>query len=117
MIKIKNTFVSDVQPAVQEGLWLKVAGEGVSLYLIEGWKAKPLKVVNDTPKAENATEGNLVAFDANGNIVDSGKKPSDFELSGSAAALLGTGKDKATTMTLYGLKKYVNNKLEALSND
>ena len=47
MIKIKNTFVSDVQPPVQDGLWLKVEDGGVSLYLIEGGMPKALKVVDD----------------------------------------------------------------------
>lgn len=47
MIKIKNTFVSDVQQQVQDGLWLKVMDGGVALYLIEGGCPKPLKVVDD----------------------------------------------------------------------
>lgn len=51
MFKIKNTFVSDVQPQVQDGLWLKVVDGGVSLYLIEAGTAKALKVVDDNNTA------------------------------------------------------------------
>lgn len=46
-IKIKNTFISDVQPPIQDGLWLKEEEGGIALYLIERGNPKPLKVVND----------------------------------------------------------------------
>lgn len=36
-------------------------------------------------KVKNAVAGNLAGLDANGNLVDSGKKPSDFEMSGAVA--------------------------------
>ena len=51
MLRIKNTFVSDVQPSISDGLWLKVIGNKVALYLIEAGIPKPIQVVDDNSTA------------------------------------------------------------------
>lgn len=123
MIKIKNTFVSDVKPQIQDGLWLKVVDGGVALYLIENGCEKPLKVVEDAGTATNiddtvAEAASKVKSDLVGKTTDT--KTSDT-IKGAkkyaedqASALLGTAEDESTDMTLYGLKAYVDSQIEAL---
>lgn len=43
-------------------------------------------------KVANAIEGNFAGLDANGNLTDSGKKASDFDAAGAAAAVQGNTK-------------------------
>lgn len=45
--------------------------------------------VGKADKVKNSVAGNLAGLDSNGNLVDSGKKPSDFENAGAAAAAKG----------------------------
>ena len=120
MIRIKNTFVSDVQPDVANGLWLKVVSGGVSLYLIDGGTPKPLQLVDDkgsaTPQDDTVAETTKkVKSDLVGKSTD--EKTADT-INGAktyakdqADTLLGTAEDTAADMTLYGLKAYIDSKV------
>jgi hypothetical protein len=122
MLRIKNTFVSDVQPSVSDGLWLKVVGGKVALYLIEAGTSKPLQLVDDnstaTPQNDTIAETTKkVKSDLIGNSTDA--KTADT-INGAktyakdqADTLLGTEEDTATKMTLYGLKAYIDSKVPA----
>ena len=120
MLRIKNTFVSELQPAVSDGLWLKVIGGKVALYLIEAGTPKPLQLVDDNNTA--ASQDNIIAettkkvkSDLVGNSTDAktantinGAKTYAKD---QANSLLGTAEDTATEMTLYGLKAYIDSKV------
>jgi hypothetical protein len=120
MLRIKNTFVSELQPAVSDGLWLKVIGGKVALYLIEAGTPKPLQLVDDNNTA--ASQDDIIAettkkvkTDLVGNSTDA--KTADT-INGAktyakdqANSLLGTAEDTATEMTLYGLKAYIDSKV------
>ena len=123
MIRIKNTFVSNVKPQIQEGLWLKLVEGGVALYLIINGNEMPLKVVEDAGTTSNiddtvADAASKVKTDLVGKSTDTknsdtikgAKKYADDQ----ASALLGTAQDESTDMTLYGLKAYVDAQIEAL---
>lgn len=122
MLKIKNTFVSDVQPSISDGLWLKVVGGKVALYLIEAGTPKPLQLVDDnstaTPQDDTIAETTKkVKTDLIGSALDA--KTADT-INGAktyakdqADTLLGTAEDTATEMTLYGLKAYIDSKVPA----
>lgn len=119
-IKIKNTFVSDVMPPIQDGLWLKVMEGGIAPYLIERGNAIPLKLVedNDTPtnvddtvaeatsKVKKALVGKSTDAET-ANTINGAKKYAES----AAATLLGTDQDASTAMTLYGLKAYIDAQL------
>ena len=62
MMRIKNVFISDVQPAVKDGLWLKAVDGGVSVYLIEAGSVKPLKLVDDmgTPTPDDDKKKDII---------------------------------------------------------
>ena len=120
MLRIKNTFVSELQPAVSDGLWLKVIGGKVALYLIEAGTPKPLQLVDDNNTA--ASQDDIIAettkkvkSDLVGNSTDAktantinGAKTYAKD---QANSLLGTAEDTATEMTLYGLKAYIDSKV------
>ena len=120
MLKIKNIFVSEMQPAISNGLWLKVVGGKVALYLIEAGTPKPLQLVDDnstaTPLNDTIAETTKkVKSDLVGNSTDA--KTADT-INGAktyakdqADTLLGTAEDTATEMTLYGLKAYIDSKV------
>ena len=61
-------------------------------------------VANKADKVTGATSGNFAGLDANGNLTDSGKKATDFEVAGAAAAVLGQSTDGASANTVYGAK-------------
>ena len=117
MLKIKNTFVSEVQPNVSDGLWLKVVNGKVALYLIEAGTPKPLQVVDDnstaTPQDDTlADTTKKIKSDLIGKDTD---KKTDDTINGAkvyakdqADTLLGTAEDEDTDMTLYGLKAYID---------
>lgn len=120
MLRVKNTFISELQPNISSGLWLKVIDGKVALYLIEGGSAKPLQLVDDNSTA--TTQDDIVAettkkvkSDLIGNSTDA--KTADT-INGAktyakdqADTLLGTAEDVATEMTLYGLKAYIDSKV------
>lgn len=115
MLRIKNTFISDVQPPIKDGLWLKVVDGGVALYLMENGTPKPLKVIDDG--GTSSTADNVVQ-DLVGKNTD---KKTDNTINGAKAyakdqadTLMGTAEDEATDMTLYGLKAYVDAQIAAI---
>ena len=122
MLKIKNTFVSEMQPAISNGLWLKVVGGKVALYLIEAGTPKPLQLVDDNSTATHlddtiAETTKKVKSDLVGKSTDAktantinGAKTYAKD---QADTLLGTAEDTATEMTLYGLKAYIDSKVPA----
>lgn len=55
----------------------------------EGLEALQQQVANKADKVSGATNGNFAGLDASGNLVDSGKKSSDFDVAGAAAAVQG----------------------------
>ena len=120
MLKIKNTFVSEMQPAISNGLWLKVVGGKVALYLIEAGTPKPLQLVDDNSTATHlddtiAETTKKVKSDLVGKSTDAktantinGAKTYAKD---QADTLLGTAEDASTEMTLYGLKAYIDSKV------
>lgn len=46
-MEIKKTFISENQPAVLNGLWLKPVGDAFMVYVIERGYAKVLKLADD----------------------------------------------------------------------
>jgi len=113
MIRIKNTFISDLQPAINDGLWLKVVDGGVTLYLIEGGTPKPLKLVDDnsTAKTSDDTVQDLVGSvedEKTANTINGAKAYADDVKD----TVTGTAEDTADDLTLYGLKAYIDSKVE-----
>lgn len=120
MLRIKNTFVSELQPAVSDGLWLKVIGGKVALYLIEAGTPKPLQLVDDNNTA--ASQDDTIAETTKKVKSDLVGKSTDAKTANTingaktyakdqANSLLGTAEDTATEMTLYGLKAYIDSKV------
>ena len=120
MLKIKNTFVSEMQPAISDGLWLKVVGGKVALYLIEAGTPKPLQLVDDnstaTPLNDTIAEttkkvkSDLVGKSTDAKTADTINGAKTYAKD-QADTLLGTAEDTATEMTLYGLKAYIDSKV------
>jgi len=119
-----DLYISNEAPNVKGGAaWLKPVGGGFTLYVLDnGWKPVqlvddkgtasegddiPIDTKNKADKVKSATNGNLAALNSNGNLTDSGKKASDF-------APMGTDGDASTEMSLYGLKAYIDEQIEAL---
>ena len=120
MLRIKNTFVSELQPAVSDGLWLKVIGGKVALYLIEAGTPKPLQLIDDNNTA--ASQDDIIAETTKKVKSDLVGKSTDAKTANTingaktyakdqANSLLGTAEDTATEMTLYGLKAYIDSKV------
>lgn len=120
MLRIKNTFVSELQPAVPDGLWLKVIGGKVALYLIEAGTPKPLQLVDDNNTA--ASQDDIIVETTKKVKSDLVGKSTDAKTANTingaktyakdqANSLLGTAEDTATEMTLYGLKAYIDSKV------
>ena len=124
MIRIKNTYVSDVKPEVQNGLWLKVVEGGIALYLIENGCEKPLKVVEDggtstsvddtVAEAASKVKSDLVGKSTDTKTKDTIKGAKKYA-EDQAATLLGTDQDASTDMTLYGLKAWATATFETKS--
>lgn len=123
MIRIKNTFISDVRPPIQDGLWLKRVDGGIVLYLIEAGIEKPLKVVEDkgtvtsiddtVEEAASKVKADLVGKTTDAktaNTINGAKKYAADQVS----SIVGSSGDEATQMTLHGLKAYVDAQIEAL---
>jgi len=122
MTTIKRTYISDTQPAVAEGIWLKPANGGFAAYVIMSGRAVPLEIVddNDTPAVTADDVANSVKSikskligsvqdKKTANTINGAKAYADDQ----AATLLGTAQDAATDMTLYGLKAYIDSKVPA----
>ena len=90
-------------PAVRDCVWLRPVDGGVTLNVLNNGKWQSIQVVDDkgtdtinddaivnvankADKVKNSTNGNLAGLNSKGNLTDSGKKPSDFEPAGTAAA-------------------------------
>lgn len=56
MAIIKRIYVSNEQPQVVDGLWLKKVEGGYALYLIEGGSVAPLKLVDDAGTLANPND-------------------------------------------------------------
>lgn len=113
MIRIKNAFISDVQPAISNGLWLKLVNGGAALYLIDGGTPKPLKLVDDNGTASTQDD---TAQDLVGSVED---KKTANTINGAKAyaddvkdTVTGTAEDTAEDLTLYGLKAYIDSKTQ-----
>ena len=120
MLKIKNTFVSEMQPAISNGLWLKVVGGKVALYLIEAGTPKPLQLIDDnstaTPQDDTIAEttkkvkSDLVGKSTDAKTADTINGAKTYAKD-QTDTLLGTAEDASTEMTLYGLKAYIDSKV------
>lgn len=117
MFRIKNAFVSDVQPPVSDGLWFKMINGKVALYLIEGGNPKPLQLVDDknTTKPQDDTLAEAAAkvkTDLVGTALDAGTADTingaKAYAAGKASDIIGDAEDTAEDMTLYGLKAYID---------
>jgi hypothetical protein len=85
-MKKLDLYISSVAPNVRDGAWLKPVEGGYILQILDGgWK-----------------EVNLVNTKKEAPIVTNDKK------------LLGTPKDTSKSMTLYGLKAYIDEQLAGL---
>lgn len=67
-----------------------------------GKKADTTVVNKKADMVANATNGNFAGLDANGNLTDSGKNASSFDVAGAAAAVLGKSDDPAGAATVHG---------------
>lgn len=67
-----------------------------------GKKADTTVVNKKADMVANATNGNFAGLDANGNLTDSGKNASSFDVAGAAAAVLGKSDDAAGAATVHG---------------
>ena len=131
-MKILNAVISNDAPNKKDVVWIRPVEGGFTLYTAFDGKWQALKVMedNDTAsiaddvevklkdkadKVSNATNGNFAALNSKGNLTDSGKKATDFEIAGAANAaknaVIGTAEDDKDTMTLYGLKAYIDDAL------
>lgn len=67
-----------------------------------GKKADTTVVNKKADMVANATNGNFAGLDANGNLTDSGKNASSFDVAGAADAVLGKSDDAAGAATVHG---------------
>ena len=67
-----------------------------------GKKADTTVVNKKADMVANATNGNFAGLDANGNLTDSGKNASSFDVAGAAATVLGKSDDAAGAATVHG---------------
>ena len=72
-----------------------------------GKKADTTVVNKKADMVANATNGNFAGLDANGNLTDSGKNASSFDVAGAAAAILGKSDDAAGAATVHGALKKI----------
>ena len=96
MLRIKNTYVSEVQPSVSDGLWLKVVGGKVALYLIEAGTTKPLELMDDNGTASSQDDV----------LAETTKKVKND--------LIGKNTDKKTASTIYGAKAYAKDQADTV---
>lgn len=90
-MKFLKVVVSNESPNIKDVLWLKPVDKGFTLFYPEnGWK--PLKM-------ENVSEGNYEQAGA----ADSVKK-----------ALVGKSSDSSKSMTLNGLKRYIDEQIASI---
>ena len=82
-----------------------------------GKKADTTVVNKKADMVANAVNGNFAGLDANGNLTDSGKNASNFDVAGAAAAVLGKSDDAAGAATVHGaLNKITAVNTEVQSN-
>lgn len=115
---ILKTFLSDVQPAVHCGLWLKPVDGGFALYLIGNGNVQPLNLVdtNNTPSDadDTAETADGIKADLVGSVQD-GKTANTINGAKAYAedvkdTVTGTDADTSADLTLYGLKAYIDEK-------
>lgn len=100
-----NLYISKEAPNVRgAAAWLKPVSGGFAMYALFNGKWQPLKLVDDngTVKPGDDTTIDTSAFEEAG-AADAVK-----------AEVVGTSSDASTDMTLYGLKAYVDEQIEAL---
>jgi len=123
MITLK-TYLSPVQPAVQNGLWLKPIDGGYALYLIGSGNVEPINLVDDNDTKTDADDVlatvKSIKSDLVGKAQDSKSKNT---INGAKAyakdqadGLLGTAEDTSADMTLYGLKAYIDSKVPSVES-
>lgn len=103
MLKL-DLYISKEAPSARNAAWLKPVSGGFALYALFNGKWQSLKLVDD-----------------NGTVKPGDDTPIDtlaFEQAGAAEAvqeaITGTATDTSSDMTLYGLKAYVDEQIEAL---
>ena len=93
-MKVLKVVLSNDAPNMKDALWLKPEKDGYALYVPDGsWKKLKLSADNAESK---------VAYEEAGAAEAAKKK------------LIGSSKDKSTTMSLYGLKAYVDEQIVSL---
>ena len=133
-MKILKTILSSHEPVVRDSaLWLKPVPGGFSLYVLDGgWK--PLRLVDDKSSVLLADDSyhKPTDFDKAGSAAsaESSAKSyaksyadglsSNYDPAGSAVdvqnALLGTADDSPSSLTLFGLKAYIDSQIAALAS-
>ena len=86
---LKPVFSADA-PNIKDALWIQPTKDGLEVKALDNgkWKSVVIKIEN---KVENKVD--LLAL---------------------KEGILGTKNDKSSAMTLYGLKKYIDEQVEAL---
>ena len=87
---VYKLVLSNSAPALRNAVWAKPVSGGFALYLLESGTWKSLKLV-----------------DGDGNAVDTDSVVTDF------SDVIGENTDDKNTMTLYGLKAYID---DAIAN-
>jgi len=93
-MKVLKVVLSNNAPNMKDALWLKPEKDGYAMYVSDGsWKK--VKLSADNAESEAAYE--------EAGAAEAAKKK-----------LIGSSEDKPTTMTLYGLKNYVDEQIASL---
>lgn len=115
MITLK-TYLSPVQPAVQNGLWLKPVNNGYALYLIGNGAVEPVNLISENNTVSDAKDTiKSIKSELVGKVQDSTSKNTIYGAKNyaksQAEALKGTTSDTSTDLTLHGLKAYIDKKI------
>lgn len=123
MVIIKKTYISDLEPRVMEGIWLKPVSGGFAAYIIDGGQISPMKLVDDnstkttaddTAQTANELKKSVVGKSTDSktaNTINGAKTYADDAAATAKSEVVGSAQDTAEDMTLFGLKAYIDSKL------
>lgn len=89
---LKKIAFSNTAPTIKDAVWAKPVEDGFTLSMLINSEWKPLKIA--------------------------GEESGNYEAAGAAnavkKALVGSSKDSAKSLTLYGLKKYIDEQIASI---